>query len=227
MFFKNKKKKKESKLQIVAISDTHNRHGQIHDIMPEADVLVHAGDFCGYGDRPEVEIFSMWLDLLPYKHKIIVAGNHDKLFQDDPKLAQSIIKKVPGVIYLMDSSVTINGIKFYGSSWMPPIGRWAWGVSDEVRQKMWSKIPKDTDILITHTPAFGCGDLTLRNERIGCPYLRQAIDQVKPKCHIFGHVHESAGTGSNGETTFINAATLNRQYKVQNKPIRFTVSKNQ
>lgn len=79
-------------MRIACISDTHNKHGQIHPYMPKADVLIHSGDFCGYGNLLELKIFSMWLDLLPYKYKIIVAGNHDKSLQQTPKEAEKILK---------------------------------------------------------------------------------------------------------------------------------------
>lgn len=49
--------------------------------------------------------------------------------------------------------------------------------------------------------------------------LLNAVQRVKPKLHIFGHIHESYGTHTTEETTFINASICNEQYKPVNKPI--------
>lgn len=55
----------------------------------------------------------------------------------------------------------------------------------------WNLIPDDTDVLITHSPPLGYGDLCHTGIRAGCVELLSTIQQrVKPKYHIFGHIHE-------------------------------------
>jgi predicted phosphohydrolase len=88
----------------------HERHDQIQ--IPPGEVLIHAGDSTMAGRVEEIAIFNHWLGTLPHQHKILIAGNHDWLFEREPALAESLITNA---IYLRDSSVIIEGIKFYGS----------------------------------------------------------------------------------------------------------------
>ncbi|SFS33448.1 hypothetical protein SAMN05660206_101200 [Sphingobacterium wenxiniae] len=69
-------------------------------------------------------------------------------------------------------------------------------------------IPDDTDILITHGPPFGILDETVYGKRTGGEELLLRVYQVKPKYHIFGHIHEDHGSFTKGETTFINNSIL-------------------
>src|ERR1044071_5799984 len=88
-------------MRIVCISDTHSRHDQIE--VPPGDVLVHAGDSTMVGRVEEIAKFDHWLGRLPHPHKILIAGNHDWLFEKEPSLAESLITNA---VYLRDSSVT-------------------------------------------------------------------------------------------------------------------------
>src|ERR1051326_8044265 len=99
-------------MRLVIISDTHGYHRKL--TLPAGDLLIHAGDFTRHGSDEDVAEFNDWLGTLPFPHKIIIAGNHDFPFeiQDGKKL-------LTNAIYLQDSSVTIDGIKFYGSPPQP------------------------------------------------------------------------------------------------------------
>lgn len=59
--------------------------------------------------------------------------------------------------------------------------------------KLWDSIPADTDILVTHGPPFGVLDRTIQNCNAGCHYLLQKVMEIKPKYHLFGHIHEAYG----------------------------------
>src|SRR4051794_25278238 len=83
---------------------THSRHDQLH--VPPGDVLVHAGDSTMNGGIPEIAAFNYWLRTLPHPHKIVIAGNHDWLFELMPALAESLITNA---VYLRDSAITIEG----------------------------------------------------------------------------------------------------------------------
>jgi 3',5'-cyclic AMP phosphodiesterase CpdA len=65
-------------MKIVAMSDSHDLHGRI-DInkLPPGDIFIHAGDFTQYSYRGEMDRFREFIKQLPYKHKIVIAGNHD------------------------------------------------------------------------------------------------------------------------------------------------------
>ncbi|KKU85756.1 MAG: hypothetical protein UY14_C0014G0001 [Parcubacteria group bacterium GW2011_GWA1_47_9] len=77
------------KLRVVAISDTHEMHRQV--VVPDGDVLVHAGDFTMSGTLPAIYEFNTWLGTLPHRHKVVVAGNHDWAFQRQPAQARALL----------------------------------------------------------------------------------------------------------------------------------------
>ena len=103
-------------MRILCISDTHGLHKALGDL-PEADVIVHAGDFCNHGSRKESIQAIGWFNTLPYKHRVIISGNHD-IFMDpnhsDYPSSESAIKAIlpisEGFHYLNDSGVTIDGV---------------------------------------------------------------------------------------------------------------------
>ena len=84
--------------------------------------------------------------------------------------------------------------------------------SPEIKQ-IWSKIPNDVDVLITHGPPANILDLTISNEHAGCAQLLKRIKQIKPRLHVFGHIHEGYGREEQDSTIFVNASTCNLRYK--------------
>lgn len=201
-------------MRLVCISDTHLRHD--FDI-PEGEVLIHAGDACLRGSKPEFEVFSKWFCSLPHKHKVFVAGNHDFFCQLKPRLTKKLLS---GCHYLHDSEVTIEGYRFYGSPWQPEFFNWAFNLprGEPLRQK-WAMIPDGIDVLVTHGPPYGIGDLTVRAENVGCQDLRRELARVKPKVHVFGHIHNCYGITDYAGTKHINASICGENYKPDNKPI--------
>lgn len=74
----------------------------------------------------------------------------------------------------------------------PEFGNWAFNLrrGEECLSK-WNLIPSDTEVLITHTPPLGHGDLVCSGVRAGCVELLSSVQQrIKPKYHVFGHIHE-------------------------------------
>lgn len=204
-------------MHIVAISDTHGKHRDLQPLS-EGDVLIHAGDVSRGGMKEQVTDFLEWFAVQNHTHKIFIAGNHDFFFeQADPDEVNSIIPD--GIIYLNDSGLEINGVKFWGSPITPWFNNWAFNRDrgDEIK-KHWDLIPDDTDVLITHGPPSGILDETVYGNRTGCEELLLRVDQVKPKFHIFGHIHEDYGTFTKGETTFVNVSVLDDWYEMRNQP---------
>ncbi len=201
-------------MKIVCISDTHNYYPEV----PDGDVLVHAGDITMVGKYSRLREFNDWLGTLPHKHKLIIAGNHDLSFEDDTEKAESIITNGT---YLCDKDVVIDGVKFWGSPWQPWFNDWAFNVprGSNSLKAVWDKIPDDTDVLITHGPPYGILDRTLEGDLVGCDLLLARVKEVKPKFHIFGHIHEEYGVTVRDGTTFINASIMNREYKPGNSAI--------
>jgi len=208
-------------LKIIAISDTHGKHRSI--TIPHGDVLVHAGDITSRGTIDEVSNFNEFLDTLPHEYKIIIAGNHDFCFERNREKSES---KLTNCIYLQDQSVIIKDVKFYGSPWQPWFYNWAFNLQRGKELKLkWSKIPLDTNVLITHGPPYGYGDMTERGKAEGCEDLLSAVKRIKPKVHIFGHIHEGSGLISNENTMFINASTCDSSYSPINPPIVYEYDK--
>src|SRR5690606_27103888 len=163
--------------------------------------------------------FLEWCAEQTHTHKIFVAGNHDFFFeQADSDMISSVIPD--GIVYLNDSSIEINGVKFWGSPITPWFNNWAFNRNrgSEIK-KHWDLISNDIDVLITHGPPFGILNETVYGKRTGCEELLLRVYHVKPKFHIFGHIHEGYGSFTKGETSFVNASVLDDWYEMKNKPI--------
>lgn len=208
-------------MRFVVTSDTHTLHDRVG--VPDGDVLLHAGDFTGRGLIPEVGAFNEWLGKQPHKHRVLIAGNHDFIFEEQPRLAREMLTNCTA--YLLDSEVVIEGVRIYGSPYQPRFFDWAFNL-DRGRQikAKWDLIPEGIDILMTHGPPLGHGDLTSRGEHVGCADLLDAIRRIKPKYHVFGHIHEGYGVTHEGLTTCINASALGDRAqtgRVINPPLVF------
>jgi Icc-related predicted phosphoesterase len=165
---------------------------------------------------------SKWLQSLPHSHKIVIAGNHDWLFERQKKQAIELLKAdYPNIVYLEDSGIEIMGLKFYGSPWQPWFYSWAFNVTRGQLHKYWDLIPSGLDILVTHGPPMGILDQAaahLGSEHVGCAELITAVERTKPKIHVFGHIHGGYGKRQYGDTAFYNAAAVDEAYRPVNKP---------
>jgi Icc-related predicted phosphoesterase len=209
--------------KITFISDTHNKHNHLtsnayNNILGSGDVLVHAGDISSMGKSHEITNFLNWFGMTDFKHKIFIAGNHDFGFEFHTDIAEEFKEK--GIIYLFDSEVVIDGVKFYGSPWQPEFHNWAFNLprGKKLAEK-WSKIPTNTDILITHGPVYGILDYAPIGGHVGCEELYKKVFEVKPKIHVCGHIHDSYGQKSIDGVEFLNASVLDDTYQHAHKPI--------
>ena len=215
-------------MKIVAISDTHGKHRNL--VLPEGDILIHAGDVSSMGKESEIKDFLNWFSKTDFTYKIMIAGNHDFYFEkivDNAKVLEELIPA--NVIYLNDSVVEIENLgqktlRIWGSPIQPWFFNWAFNRNrGEDIKRHWDKIPQNTDMLITHGPAYGILDKTTRNESVGCEDLLEKVKEVKPIFHICGHIHEAYGYIKQSGTEFINASVLDENYNLRNKPIVFEI----
>jgi len=215
-------------VKIVAISDTHGKHRNL--VLPEGDILIHAGDVSSMGKESEIKDFLNWFSKTDFTYKIMIAGNHDFYFEkivDNAKVLEELIPA--NVIYLNDSVVEIENLgqktlRIWGSPIQPWFFNWAFNRNrGEDIKRHWDKIPQNTDMLITHGPAYGILDKTTRNESVGCEDLLEKVKEVKPIFHICGHIHEAYGYIKQSGTEFINASVLDENYNLRNKPIVFEI----
>jgi Icc-related predicted phosphoesterase len=212
---------------LVLISDTHTKHLEIDDQLKQIyndhpdSIIVHAGDISYRGRKWEVEEFLQWYSSLPFKNKIMIAGNHDFLFEESPAVADEMLEKEgQGIIYLNDSGVELDGLKFWGSPVTPWFHNWAFNrIGDKINEH-WDLIPNDINVLITHGPPYLTLDATKSGLRVGCPRLSNKIkDLTDLKVHVFGHIHEASGIDEKDGVTYVNASTLDLYYEVKNSPV--------
>lgn len=232
---------------------TSDWHGRLPDV-PECDVLVIAGDICPDYIRParrsqgwrrikgEVDQ-ARWLreKFVPHIAKqpaaltIIIAGNHDHIFEssfltpwDDFLSAR--------IIYLQDMMWTTKaGVSFYGVPWVPNLPAWAFHGTDADLSLMYGKVPAGTDVLITHGPPHGYADQTgmrLASDppdfdgHVGSPQCLEAIRRVEPRVTVCGHIHEGAGHyripsdhDPNKSLDLYNVAYVNEHYRPTTPPV--------
>jgi len=202
--------------KIVCIADTHGFHRQID--IPDADILIHAGDI-GIEKWPgALYDFNRWLGELPHPHKVVIPGNHDFWIEKNVQEARQILTNCH---FLIDQQVIIKGFKIYGSPWQPYFFDWAWNLQrGEQLRRVWAQIPNDTDILVTHGPPYKILDFTPHGYlHVGCEDLAKRIREIKPMLHICGHIHYSYGIESYGPTTYVNASICSESYAPINLPI--------
>lgn len=202
-------------MRLVCLSDTHCLHDRL--TVPDGDVLLHAGDFSSRGKPHEIRAFDDWLATLPHPRKIVVAGNHDFLFQTDPPAARALLRHAT---YLEDAEAEVDGLRIYGSPWQPWFFDWAFNLrrGPEIAAK-WAAIPAGVDVLITHGPPAGILDRTARGEAVGCADLLRELDRVRPRLHLFGHIHEAYGRVEADGRVYVNASNCDLQYRPVQAPV--------
>lgn len=215
--------------RLVAIADTHGSHYQMRHPIPECDILIHAGDITSDGSMEALADSIEWLDNQPAKYKVLIAGNHDWAFEKFPLIARKLVREKSDIIYLQEESEIIMGLKVFGSPWSPFFLNWAFNAyrGEDIR-KHWEKIPKNTDILITHCPSFGWQD-ELMFQHLGCKDLFDKILEIQPTLHIHGHIHAGYGQSKinhadfGNSTTVVNASVCTEGYIPFNKPIEINL----
>ena len=226
-------------MRITVLSDTHTRHGLIPmEDLPGGDLLIHAGDIMNSGyNKNDIFDFCHWFQSLKqYEDKVFIAGNHDRMFENHPEDVKEWLDKFGNIIYLQDDDLVLYGdgpegnspndnIRIYGSPWQPEFYSWAFNLQRngiELSGK-WEAIPDNTDILITHGPAFGTLDTVTGRpwDSLGCELLAERIERLRPKIHVCGHIHSGYGYDFKDGTHFFNASVLDEQYEYTQKPMTF------
>lgn len=237
-------------LRITHISDTHNKHKKLNGKLPGGDLLIHSGDVSSIGRESEVERFIKWFNRIDnYTHKVFIAGNHDLTFESEilfrnkseyfdrvvydglasigkPQWLDILLNSEldTNVFYLENSDVTVHGIKIWGSPITPSFG-YGWAFNKDRGydiNEVWSKIPNDTDIVITHGPIFGYCDRTQHGGlNVGCEDLYHRLNELKPKLHFSGHIHEAYGYRQTEWGYAFNGCNCDLSYLVNNKPLTF------
>lgn len=215
-------------MRIACISDTHYRHKYIDSrYFENVDILIHAGDFTSNGNQAQTIAFLVWLESLPIKHKVFIAGNHDLYCCSDT--FQYLLKEhAPNCHYLLNSDVVIEGLKIWGSPYSNTFGHWAYMKDDEDLALIWDQIPSDTNIVITHGPAYHIADKVLNHRfnespHVGSMSLADKLWNLPTLAlHVTGHIHESQGIYP-GRYLTVNASVCDLNYIPFNSPIVITL----
>jgi Icc-related predicted phosphoesterase len=211
--------KPEQLLRIVHISDTHNLHGFIENL-PDADILIHTGDFTNHGTEAEFADFNAWLGDVRTRipHVLVILGNHDwndalrmvetKECEASQVLDPSFMRnRLSNCTLLLHEEVEIMGLRIFGSSWVPwhapkkpekvggnPVHSLLWHAAAAPAAHRYAEIPKGTDVLLTHCPPHQILDCVGQGYSWGSSEkLFKAIVQARPRAHLFGHLHEQRG----------------------------------
>ncbi|KAK5689614.1 hypothetical protein LTR97_012787 [Elasticomyces elasticus] len=179
-------------ITVVCISDTHNTT----PTLPPGDILIHAGDLTQGGTKEELQAALDWLNAQPHEYKVVIAGNHELLLDrrktPDKEKARKALRW-GSIIYLNDSCTTLKfrggrTLKVYGNPWTRRHSNWAFQYADG--EDVFSKqIPEDADIMVTHSPPRFHLDIAAW----GDDFLLREIWRVRPRLHVFGHLHAGHG----------------------------------
>jgi predicted phosphohydrolase len=203
-------------LKIACLSDTHELHRSVD--LPPCDLLIHSGDWTFFSrSRTQIEDFNDWLgEQYAPLGRVLCPGNHEEYLVRDPQLRSL----TPNGTVLVNEKLSIKGLKLWASP-VTPFSSGAFSIPDAVgRARRYAQIPRGTNILITHGPPYGILDCSPGSQdHRGCPELLEAVERIKPKLHVFGHIHAGYGIHQAPDTTFVNAALLGAGGDIANRPI--------
>jgi Icc-related predicted phosphoesterase len=212
----------ERTLKIACLSDTHELHRSVD--MPSCDLLIHAGDWTFFSrSRTQIKDFNEWLgEQYAPLGRVLCPGNHEQYLVRDPRLRSL----TPNGTVLMNGKLSIKGLKLWASP-VTSLSSSAFAIPEaKDRARLYSQIPSDTDILITHGPPYGILDCSPGDSKhSGCRELLKAVVRIKPKIHVFGHVHAGYGIHQTPDTTFVNAALLGPDGDIANHPILLSLDR--
>lgn len=190
----------------VIIQPLSDLHGNLPEI-PRCDLVLIAGDICPAEDHDKEyqmswiqSSFGPWMNSLPAREIVWIAGNHD--FVTEAEDFSDIVGSLPG-IYLQDSETVFDGLRIWGSPWINTVAHgfdWAWETDEKGMKEVFSRVPEETDIMLTHSPLYGYGDRCQSGQRVGSESLLEEVRRVEPRLLVSGHIHEDPGVRTLGET---------------------------
>lgn len=227
-------------MKICAISDLH---GALIDNIEPCEIVLICGDIVPlHIQRTKslckdwlVNYFARWIKTLPCEKVIFIAGNHDFVFEGKEACwADLLLKPVTDekAVYLNDSfydylSDEGKVYRIYGTPNCHKFGNWAFMYSDDTLKALFSTIPENCDILISHdAPALNDCDLVPINKwnskpiNVGNVPLANAILEKQPSYAFCGHIHEGNHSLTKIKNTNIaNVSILNDNYDVEYEPL--------
>jgi len=192
--------KRTETVRILHISDTHNLiTEQLVKALPDADILIHTGDFTDQGTTKEFQDFNKFLEMMSdkYKYRVVIPGNHDT-YQVDLQYDKIKSCLTGATHFPLHETVTIMGLSIYGVPWWPGHS-WNYklfkGWPNVKDPAGFGNIPDQIDVLLTHGPPNGVLDEAdgVKGNHSGSLELSKEIARVRPRACLWGHVHEQRG----------------------------------
>ncbi len=211
------------------MSDSHGGHRKV--IVPECDILIHAGDITQFNDPFHYDDFFQWFSEQPAKHKLFIGGNHDDIL--DSQARSIFLNAFPDLIYLNESMVELMGLKIWGSAVQPHAfkRKMAFCRSRVEQMRSWDAMPAGMDIVVSHCPPQGILDQNVMGQQVGCEVLKDTLIKKTPLLNLFGHIHEAYGRTTElineRQCVFANCSVVNRSRTVVNKPWSFLLTDGQ
>lgn len=175
--------------------------------------------------------FKPWAEALPVEKVFITAGNHDAFFERHPKGVKDLFPTFEKVTYLPNEYAeylsTQDGklYRIFGTPYCHIFGMWPFMRDEKTLKEKYSEIPENIDILFCHDAPYGVSDICYQfypwdKRHKGCPVLRDAILEKKPKYCFHGHLHSTNHEEELlGDTKVYNTSILNEDYKITYEPV--------
>lgn len=207
-------------MKIWHISDTHTYH-YLLQVPENIDLIIFSGDCSNprepHANRDEVMNFIEWYSKINIP-KIFIPGNHDTSIEKGLVKPNDFTCK--DIIFLNNSYVVYNDIKFWGTPYTPSFGiGWAYNKQRHKMHDLWQEVPEDTNVLISHGPPKGILDLSYNQnnelEFCGCSAMKKHVQNKQYKAVLFGHIHNCQDIINQGtmiltglETIFSNGSVV-------------------
>lgn len=219
-------------MKICAFSDMHGIF--LYKNIKPCDILLICGDIVPLNIQTNIpksdkwfkEEFIPWCCRQPVDKVFLIAGNHDFFMLNRDKVIKEYLINTK-IYYLNNENVGYEGINIFGTPDCHIFGSWAFMYSPEKELIDFNKIYPNCDILMSHDAAMNHSDCCLEidpNKHIGNEELRQVVERVKPKWHVFGHLH----TCDHNIVDYFGTKTacvslLNEQYNLVYNPLYFEI----